>query len=210
MPRFGVLFLIIVFIIIPGGSVPVLSAEIPDQADDDAQGKAAAGEDGVIDPGETAGEDPDKRARDRGEDSQEHTEHGEDNPSAEHQAEHSQKYSGKESSGAVIRRSGEAEKKAEETVSVGGLTVDFTARRVIVDGVEAELSPKEYDLLFYMIRNRGIALTREKLISDVWGYDFFGDDRTLDTHIKLLRKQLGPYADKITTLRGVGYRFEKE
>ena len=112
--------------------------------------------------------------------------------------------------GAVIRRSGEAEKKAEETVSVGGLTVDFTARRVIVDGVEAELSPKEYDLLFYMIRNRGIALTREKLISDVWGYDFFGDDRTLDTHIKLLRKQLGPYADKITTLRGVGYRFEKE
>ena len=112
--------------------------------------------------------------------------------------------------GAVIRRSGEAEKKTEETVSVGGLTVDFTARRVIVDGVEAELSPKEYDLLFYMIRNRGIALTREKLISDVWGYDFFGDDRTLDTHIKLLRKQLGPYADKITTLRGVGYRFEKE
>ena len=68
----------------------------------------------------------------------------------------------------------------------------------------------EYELLFYMIRNRGIALTREKLISDVWGYDFFGDDRTLDTHIKLLRKQLGPYADRITTLRGVGYRFEKE
>ena len=112
--------------------------------------------------------------------------------------------------GAVLKRSGEAEKKAEETVSVGGLTVDFTARRVLVDGVEADLSPKEYDLLFYMIRNRGIALTREKLISDVWGYDFFGDDRTLDTHIKLLRKQLGPYADKITTLRGVGYRFEKE
>ena len=79
-----------------------------------------------------------------------------------------------------------------------------------MDGVEADLSPKEYDLLFYMIRNRGIALTREKLISDVWGYDFFGDDRTLDTHIKLLRRQLGPYADRITTLRGVGYRFEKE
>ena len=112
--------------------------------------------------------------------------------------------------GAVIRRSGEPEKKAEDIVSIGGLTVDFTARRVTVDGAEADLSPKEYDLLFYMIRNRGIALTREKLISDVWGYDFFGDDRTLDTHIKLLRKQLGPYADKITTLRGVGYRFEKE
>ena len=112
--------------------------------------------------------------------------------------------------GAVLKRSGEPEKKAEDIVSIGGLTVDFTARRVTVDGTEAELSPKEYDLLFYMIRNRGIALTREKLISDVWGYDFFGDDRTLDTHIKLLRKQLGPYADKITTLRGVGYRFEKE
>ena len=98
MPRFGILFLIIVFLIIPGGSVPVLSAEIPDQADDDAQGKAAAGKDGVVDPGEAAGEDPDKRARDRGEDPQEHTEDGEDNPSAEHQAEHSQKYSGKESS----------------------------------------------------------------------------------------------------------------
>ncbi len=112
--------------------------------------------------------------------------------------------------GAVLRRGGETDKKAEETVSIGGLTVDFTARRVTVDGVEADLSPKEYDLLFYMIRNRGIALTREKLISDVWGYDFFGDDRTLDTHIKLLRRQLGPYADKITTLRGVGYRFEKE
>ena len=112
--------------------------------------------------------------------------------------------------GAVLKRSGEAGKKAEKTISIGGLTVDFTARRVTVDGVEADLSPKEYDLLFYMIRNRGIALTREKLISDVWGYDFFGDDRTLDTHIKLLRKQLGPYADRITTLRGVGYRFEKE
>ena len=112
--------------------------------------------------------------------------------------------------GAVLRRGGETEKKTEEIVKIGGLTVDFTARRVTVDGTEADLSPKEYDLLFYMIRNRGIALTREKLISDVWGYDFFGDDRTLDTHIKLLRKQLGPYADKITTLRGVGYRFEKE
>lgn len=69
--------------------------------------------------------------------------------------------------------------------------------------------PKEYELLFYMVRNRGIALTRDRLISEVWGYDFFGDDRTLDTHIKLLRKQLGSYARYITTLRGVGYRFER-
>ena len=70
------------------------------------------------------------------------------------------------------------------------------------------MSPKEYDLLFYMVKNRNIALSREKLIMDVWGYDFYGDDRTLDTHIKLLRKSLGPYASLIVTLRGVGYRFE--
>ena len=111
---------------------------------------------------------------------------------------------------AVLKRSG-GEKPAEsDVISFDGLTIDFTARRVKVDGQELDLSPKEYELLFYMVRNRGIALSREKLISDVWGYDFFGDDRTLDTHIKLLRKQLGPYADRITTLRGVGYRFEKE
>lgn len=71
------------------------------------------------------------------------------------------------------------------------MLVDFTARQVTIDGTEVELSPKEYDLLFFMVRNRGIALTRDRLISEVWGYDFFGDDRTLDTHIKLLRKQLG-------------------
>ena len=111
--------------------------------------------------------------------------------------------------GAVLKRSS-AEQPESDTVTIDGLTVDFTARRVTLDGQELVLSPKEYDLLFYMIRNRGIALSREKLISDVWGYDFFGDDRTLDTHIKLLRKQLGKYADRITTLRGVGYRFEKE
>ena len=111
--------------------------------------------------------------------------------------------------GAVLKRGGGREKQEDEIVTVGKLQVDFTARRVSVEGQEVDLSPKEYDLLFYMVRNRGIALTREKLISEVWGYDFFGDDRTLDTHIKLLRKQLGPCADKITTLRGVGYRFEK-
>ena len=111
--------------------------------------------------------------------------------------------------GAVLKRS-RSEKTPEETVTIDGLTVNFTARRVTVDGQELDLSPKEYDLLFYMVRTRGIALSRDKLISDVWGYDFFGDDRTLDTHIKLLRRQLGKYADRITTLRGVGYRFEKE
>ena len=86
--------------------------------------------------------------------------------------------------------------------------VRFTGRIVTVDGQKVELSPKEYDLLFYMVNNRNIALTREKLITNVWGYDFYGDDRTLDTHIKLLRKSLGPYSKFIVTLRGVGYRFE--
>ena len=111
---------------------------------------------------------------------------------------------------AVLKRSGGLPEKGDDIVTLGDLAVNFTARRVTVAGQELDLSPKEYDLLFYMVRNRGIALTREKLISDVWGYDFFGDDRTLDTHIKLLRKELGPCADRITTLRGVGYRFEKD
>lgn len=97
---------------------------------------------------------------------------------------------------------------AKEIYTVEGLTVDFTARIVMVDGKPLDLSPKEYDLLFYMVRNRNIALSREKLICEVWGYDFYGGDRTLDTHIKQLRKSLGAYSDRIVTLRGVGYRFD--
>lgn len=113
--------------------------------------------------------------------------------------------------GAVLKRSGAGDPKAEhDRVQLNDMVVDFTARQVSIGGVELELSPKEYELLFFMVRNRGIALTRDRLISEVWGYDFFGDDRTLDTHIKLLRKQLGEYARYITTLRGVGYRFEKD
>jgi DNA-binding response OmpR family regulator len=96
------------------------------------------------------------------------------------------------------------------TLADGGLRADLTARIVYVDGKRADMTPKEYDLFFYMLKNRNIALTREKLICDVWGYDYFGDDRTLDTHIKLLRKSLGKYSDYIVTLRGVGYRFEAE
>lgn len=112
--------------------------------------------------------------------------------------------------GAVLRRSRASQpENAHEQVQLGGMTVDFTARQVWINGTALDLSPKEYDLLFFMVRNRGIALTRDRLISEVWGFDFFGDDRTLDTHIKLLRKQLGDYARYITTLRGVGYRFEK-
>lgn len=111
---------------------------------------------------------------------------------------------------AILKRVTGGTSDAPEVVKLGDLTVDFTARRVTIGDTDLQLSPKEYELLFYMVRNRGIALTRERLISEVWGYDFYGDDRTLDTHIKLLRKSLGAYADRITTLRGVGYRFEKE
>ena len=89
-----------------------------------------------------------------------------------------------------------------------GLNIDFTSRIVKVNGEKVELTPKEYDLLFYMVINRGIALSREKLINEVWGYDYYGDDRTLDTHIKLLRSSLKEYRKFLVTLRGVGYRFE--
>ena len=91
----------------------------------------------------------------------------------------------------------------------GALRADITARIVYIDGKRIDMSPKEYDLFFYLLSNRNIALSREKLLTEVWGYDFFGDARTLDTHIKLLRKSLGKYASCIVTLRGVGYRFEE-
>ena len=99
---------------------------------------------------------------------------------------------------------------AGETFRTGGLEIDYSARTVSIDGVRVGLSPKEYELLVYLVKNAGIALTREQILQTVWGYDFFGDDRTLDTHIKLLRKNLGEYSRMIVTLRGVGYRFEKE
>lgn len=112
---------------------------------------------------------------------------------------------------AIIKRSSPSGAEAQKEVArFEGLTIDFTGRIVIVDGEKVELSPKEYDLLFYLVNNKGIALTREKLITNVWGYDFYGDDRTLDTHIKLLRRSLGNYSKFIVTLRGVGYRFETE
>lgn len=110
---------------------------------------------------------------------------------------------------AIMKRSGRGgDQDRHEVYKTGGLLVDFTARKVLIDGENVEMSPKEYDLIFYLVKNRGIALTREKLICEVWGYDFYGDARTLDTHIKLLRKSLGDYSDRIVTLRGVGYRFE--
>ena len=115
--------------------------------------------------------------------------------------------------GAIMKRVGgnhSIEQKPNVIIELdgGGLTADLTARLVYIHGERVEMSPKEYDLFFYMLANRNIALSREKLISEVWGYDFYGDARTLDTHIKLLRKSLGEYSRYIVTLRGVGYRFE--
>lgn len=100
--------------------------------------------------------------------------------------------------------------KARDVEQFGGLVVDFDGRNVIVDGVKAELTPKEYELLFYLVKNKGLAVSREKLLTNVWGFEFYGDDRTVDTHIKMLRSNLGVYRDCIVTLRGLGYKFECE
>jgi DNA-binding response OmpR family regulator len=111
---------------------------------------------------------------------------------------------------AILKRVKASSPAAGETLSVGDMTIDYSARTVTIGGSRIQLSPKEYELLAYLAKNRGIALTREQLLSNVWGYDYFGDDRTLDTHIKLLRRNLGDYAKYIVTLRGIGYRFEKD
>jgi DNA-binding response OmpR family regulator len=106
------------------------------------------------------------------------------------------------------RRHAAEEENNPDVVTFEGLTVDMAGRNVYVDGEKAELTPKEYEILFYFIKNKGIALTREKLLYDVWGFDFYGDDRTVDTHIKMLRANLKEYRKFIVTLRGLGYKFE--
>ncbi len=108
----------------------------------------------------------------------------------------------------VKRNSQSAVAPAAETEKFEGLEINFTSRDVYIDGEKANLTPKEYDLLFFLVRNKNIALSRNKLLEDVWGYDFYGDDRTIDTHIKMLRNNLGPYRKFIVTLRGLGYKFE--
>lgn len=109
---------------------------------------------------------------------------------------------------AVLSRR-QAGQKPQEIYTFGGLEINMAARTVTIDGKKADLTPKEYELLFYLVQNKNLALSRDKLLADVWGYDFFGDDRTIDTHIKNLRNNLGPYRDHIVTLRGVGYKFEE-
>ncbi len=111
---------------------------------------------------------------------------------------------------AILKRNAaaHAQQNTRPTMKFEGLEIDMSGRNVYVDGEKAVLTPKEYELLFYMVKNVGIALSREKLLSDVWGYDFYGDDRTVDTHIKMLRGNLKEYRKFIVTLRGMGYKFE--
>ena len=110
---------------------------------------------------------------------------------------------------AVIARSKPSRISEEEVLIYKGLEINFTAREVKIDGQKVQMTPKEYDLLFFLVRNMNIALSREKLLEEVWGFDFYGDDRTVDTHIKMLRNSLGEYRNLIVTLRGMGYKFEK-
>ncbi len=108
--------------------------------------------------------------------------------------------------GAVAKRSGFGAER--EKLKFEGLEVDMAGRNVYVDGEKIALTPKEYELLFFLIRNKGIAMSREKLLYEVWGFDFYGDDRTVDTHVKTLRSALKEYRKFIVTLRGLGYKFD--
>ncbi len=110
--------------------------------------------------------------------------------------------------GAVLKRG--SKRGVSDILKFEGLEIDLAGRNVLVDGEAAMLTPKEYELLFYMVKNRGVALSREKLLRDVWGFNFFGDDRTVDTHIKMLRANLKQYRKFIKTLRGMGYKFDEE
>ena len=111
---------------------------------------------------------------------------------------------------AILTRRVQSKSSTAASLKFDGLEINMVSRTVSVDGNRVELTPKEYDLLFYLVENKNIALSRDKLLSDIWGYDFYGDDRTIDTHIKNLRNNLGEYRKFIVTLRGVGYKFEYE
>lgn len=109
---------------------------------------------------------------------------------------------------AVLSRGGVKPEKENEILSCEGIRLDIAARTLTVDGEKTEVTLKEFEILAYLMRNKNIAVSRDRMLSDIWGYDFFGDDRTIDTHIKNLRSRLGVYRDKIQTVRGVGYKFE--
>ncbi len=110
----------------------------------------------------------------------------------------------------VIIKRHKSKETVKRKIKLKGIEIDLDGRSVYVDDKKMDLTPKEYDLLTYMVLNKNIALSREKLLNEIWGYDFFGDERTVDTHIKMLRNSLGCYRDYIVTLRGIGYKFEYE
>lgn len=107
---------------------------------------------------------------------------------------------------AILRRTGHGEK--EDVIEIGGILLNKTAHQVSVDGKNIELSYKEFELLTYFMENQGIALSREKILNSVWNYDYFGDARTIDTHVKKLRSKMGDKGDYIKTIWGMGYKFE--
>ena len=106
----------------------------------------------------------------------------------------------------IVNRNNKVEEN--NTMEFEGLKIDLDGRVVFVDDEIVDLTPKEYDLLVYMVKNKNIALSRDKLLNQVWGYDFYGEDRTVDTHIKMLRNSIKDYRKFIITVRGVGYKFD--
>lgn len=108
---------------------------------------------------------------------------------------------------ALLKRAGSVN-SAQSVISLPGIEIDESGRTVKVDGKTVELTPKEYDILLYMAKNKNVVLSREKILEQIWGYEFFGDDRTVDTHIKMLRNSISPYRDYIKTVWGIGYKLE--
>ena len=108
---------------------------------------------------------------------------------------------------AVLSRSG---KSTQKIYTYKGIEVNYSAHTVKIDGKRKDVTPKEFEILTYLIENKGLAISREQLLSAIWGYDFFGEDRTVDTHIKMLRNNLGKYRNHIITIRSIGYKYVEE
>lgn len=111
---------------------------------------------------------------------------------------------------AVLKRLNATEVKKRSSIIIKGLEIDEDSRRVTVDGTVTSMTPKEFDILLYMAKNKGIVLSREKILEKIWGYEFFGEDRTVDTHIKMLRNSIGKYRGLIKTVWSVGYKLEED
>ncbi|MBR4030696.1 MAG: response regulator transcription factor [Clostridia bacterium] len=111
---------------------------------------------------------------------------------------------------AVLKRTSHNEETSNSVIVIGGLEIDETSRKVLVDGAVASLTPKEFDILLFMAKNKGVVFSREKILEKIWGYEFFGEDRTVDTHIKMLRNSLGKYRSLIKTVWSVGYKLEED